>query len=71
MAVFGWFITLVCVIFLSLVYCMLCTQTLGTYNIGGVPNSTRSKIFTLALGVLLVFVWSKVFQYAPFTVVLL
>jgi hypothetical protein len=70
MALFGWVVTFLGVIFLSLVYGVLCTQTLGRYNIGGVPNSAQSKICTLALGVLLVFSWMKIFQYAPFSIVI-
>ena len=66
MVIFGWLVLLLISLYVSLAYLMLCSQTLGKYNIGGVPTTVSEKLGTLALGIALMWWWSKVFAWSPF-----
>lgn len=68
MAIFGWIVLLLLTLYASLVFLLICTQTLGSYNIGGVPTTLKGKVLTLIAGAALVWWWFKVFEWAPFIV---
>lgn len=68
MAILGWFVVLGLAVFCSLLFLLLCTQTLGKYNIGGVPTTLKDKSLTIFLGAVLIVGWIIVFKLSPFTV---
>ena len=70
MAVFGWFVFTVLTVVLSLIYIFLCLPELGKYKKDGSVRSLSSRLFTFVGGFGYVILWIKVFQWAPFIVVL-
>jgi hypothetical protein len=68
MALIGFIFLFIVGVFASLVFLLLCTQTLGQYNIGGVPNKWPAKVGTFLLGIALVYAWVFLFACAPLTI---
>jgi hypothetical protein len=68
MAVFGWLCLLAGLVMLSAGYYLAALNNLGTYNIGGVPNTTAKKVATIFGAVFLVALWVLLIESAPFTV---
>ena len=66
--VLGWFIGLVICCYLTVVCWLMAVNNLGTYNIGGVPNSFSTKFFTLAFYCFVGFLWYSLFKYGPFSI---
>ena len=68
MAIIGFIVCGILLIYFSLAWAAVAFNTLGKYNIGGVPNTYKDKIFTLVLLCVLAFGWIALFENAPFTV---
>lgn len=68
MAIIGFIASLLLCLYVTLVWLLFAADTLGTYNIGGVPNSVVSKLVVLVLGALLYGGWVLLFEHAPFTI---
>ncbi len=69
MEIVGFAALLTVCLYFTFVFVLLCTQTLGRYNIGGVPNGWKDRVSTLVCGVILYFMWAALIEHAPFTVV--
>jgi hypothetical protein len=69
LAVFGWIVMLLGMMHLTAAWLLVCTQTLGKYNIGGVPTTVRGKVLTWVAGAGLALCWWLVIGWAPFVVV--
>lgn len=70
MAVFGWLVLALGLGVISFFWLVLSFQWLGTYNIGGVPNSWRARLGYLLAGVFLGFLWAALMRAAPFSIAL-
>ena len=70
MAVFGWFVFTALIVVLSLIYIFFCLPELGKYKKDGSVRSLSSRLFTFVGGFGYIVSWIKVFQWAPFIVVL-
>ena len=68
MAIIGWILCLAIMGFVSLAYGLAFFNNMGTYNIGGVPNSGAKRFVTLLFGGVLVVLWISLFKAAPFTI---
>jgi hypothetical protein len=54
--------------FLTSVYGLMFCNTMGEYNIGGVPNTWGDRIFTIILGIILgCYWWFIVYGHSPFS----
>ena len=70
MAVVGFIFLVVILLWITLGYVILFINTMGKYNIGGVPNTRGSKILTLILGVVLMEAWQQLLLVSPFEVII-
>lgn len=70
MAIIGFVALVFVMLYATAAYLLLASNTLGKYNIGGVPNSLLAKIGTSILGAILYGSWVLVFEHAPFTITL-
>lgn len=63
------FIVMAIVMFKATIFTGLCVlNNMGTYNIGGVPNSFKKKFFTLILVFVCAYLWYVLYQNAPFSI---
>lgn len=69
LAVIGWFAIVILVGIISTGYILLALNTLGRYNIGGVPNKPIEKLLIILIGAFGMFIWYLIFSIAPFTIV--
>lgn len=69
MAIFGWFVYILIMFYVSAVICIVSTNLLGTYNIGGVPNKVSDKLLAVFLILILFCGWYGVVEFAPFTLI--
>lgn len=53
---------------LTLAWCLIAFNTLGRYNIGGVPNTVKDKVLTIVLLAVLALGWSAIFKNSPFQI---
>ena len=67
LAIFGWVIYIVFMLYLTAVLAVVSFNTLGPYNIGGVPNTVGDKLLTLVFNAAVLGGWYGVFLSAPFT----
>ncbi len=66
LAIIGWFALGIGLCWLSAVTIAIAFNSLGTYNIGGVPNSIGEKIATILWIAFVVFLWYELLIHAPF-----
>lgn len=69
MAVIGWLFICLCMFYFSAAYVFIFLDTMGQYNIGGVPNTTKKRVIAIIFGILLTIVWYYVFKGSPFSYV--
>ncbi len=67
MAVFGWIVYVVIMLYFTAASALISFNTLGKYNIGGVPNTVGDKLLNLAFNAAVLGGWYGVFLSAPFT----
>ena len=70
LTLFGWGVLTFLVAKISIGAFLVALNNLGEYNIGGVPNSTSTKLKTWVLIALVIVGWYFVFTNIPFNVVL-
>lgn len=70
MAIFGWVVCLLILVCVSIATLFGAFNTLGMYNIGGVPNTVKDKLLTLMIIAIIVFLYVVLFQNAPFSMTL-
>lgn len=70
LAMFGWFCLTLFLTSLSIAYGVVMLNTLGRYNIGGVPNSFATKAVVYFGFVVLLLIWGFVFYICPFSLIL-
>lgn len=70
MAHFGWLVLCLALCGATLGWGLAALNGLGTYNIGGVPNSPANKLLLLAVGGGLAGAWYWLVGSAPFTITL-
>ena len=68
-AIIGFIASAAVLCYLSLAWVVVAFNGCGTYNIGGVPNSTAQRIFILALGALLGYFWYLLIAAGPISIV--
>lgn len=66
----GWLAMAAGLAVMSLVVVMMAFNNLGMYNIGGVPNSWKTKVITILGIILLGFVWGRLLSVAPFIILI-
>lgn len=67
-SILGFLVLCVILGYVSVAYFLLFLNGMGRYNIGGVPNSAMKKVALLIAGIVLCFLWVKLFQYSPFSI---
>ena len=70
MAIIGFITCCLLLSWFSLAWLLAAFNTLGKYNIGGVPNTVKDRILTLVLLCIVIFFWCLLFDAAPFSVTL-
>ena len=70
MAVIGFLCVCAFLLYLTIVYVLLFLDTMGKYNIGGVPNTLTSKVITAIAGAVLWWLWTEALLYSPFEVII-
>ncbi len=63
----GWIVLAIVLGKCSLGYCLVMLNGLGQYNIGGVPNSFKSKVLILIGLCVVLYLWYQLFLHAPFS----
>ena len=66
--ILGFIAAIFVLVSLSFTWCALAVNNLGEYNIGGVPNSFGTKVFTFIAGTVLAFLWFLLFKNMPFEI---
>lgn len=66
MAILGWLFLIMCCAFITFIYVFMAMNNLGTFNIGGVPNSTTKKVVTIIVGLIIGYAWYCLFAASPF-----
>jgi hypothetical protein len=66
--VVGFAVMMLVMLYVSVVYAVVALNTLGKYNIGGVPNTLRAKIGILVVGGVVGMLWWKLIHNLPFTI---
>ena len=69
MAVFGWFVCVAIMLFLTVIAALVSGNTLGRFNIGGAPNKAADKMLTLIFISLVGFGWYLLWVVSPFALV--
>jgi hypothetical protein len=64
----GFAVMMLAMLYISIVYAIFALDTLGKYNIGGVPNNLRAKIGVLVIGFVIGMLWWKLIHNLPFTI---
>jgi hypothetical protein len=67
--ILGFIATCAALLWATFAWLIMAWDTLGKYNIGGVPNSLGGKVFTLILLLALCFLWKMTFESSPFSIV--
>lgn len=67
-AIIGFLAAIVVMLYVSGVYLLIAANGLGTYNIGGVPNSAATRVGVVVVGLAVGWLWYQLFHHAPFTV---
>ncbi len=65
MAVFGWWFMLAWLVMLSAGFYLVALNNLGTYNIGGVPNTMAKRVATIVGGAFVAVLWVLLIHTAP------
>jgi hypothetical protein len=63
----AWIIVCIICAYISLLMAMMSLNSIGTCNIGGVPNSFMNRLGGLLIIVVFFVMWYYVFDNAPFT----
>lgn len=69
MAIIGWLALAALLASVSLSWFMLAVNGLGKYNIGGVENSWKGRVFILSLAAAIVYGWVELVAAAPFAII--
>ena len=64
-AIIGFIFCVALLGYFSLFVVMVCFNSLGKYNIGGVPNSFSTKLGAIVLVAVTAFVWYSLIVYGP------
>lgn len=68
MAIFGWLVVALFFTFVTAIWGLNMLNTMRRYTFGGIPNSWSSKVFMVAIGVILCICWwYLVVKAAPFS----
>jgi hypothetical protein len=67
-SIVGFAVMMLVMLAISLIYATVALNTLGEYNIGGVPNTLRAKIGVLVIGFVIGTLWWKLIHNLPFTI---
>jgi hypothetical protein len=67
-SVVGFAVMMLAMLYVTIVYAVVALNTLGEYNIGGVPNTLRAKIGVLVIGLVIGALWWKLIHNLPFTI---
>ena len=70
MAIFGWVMLCVIVLCVTAGLVLLALNHIGTWTIGGVPNSLGTRMLSFAVLIVVGYIWNVVISMAPFTVTL-
>jgi len=70
MSIIGFIACFVLLIYFSLAWALVAFNTLGKYNIGGVPNTYKDRFLTLFILCVVVVLWIFLFDSSPFSVAL-
>lgn len=69
MAILGWMVCVVVMLYVSAAYVLVFLNGMGKYNIGGVPNKAMNKVGIVIGGFVIGFLWMQVYLSAPFSVI--
>lgn len=67
-AILGFLAAVVVMLGVTAVYILTFADSMGAYNIGGVPNSARVRVGVAVVGLVIGWLWYQLFHQAPFTV---
>lgn len=67
MALFGWLVCLLVLLFVLFLWVIAAITSFGPYNIGGVKNTFTSKVNVVIAGGALWLMFTWLFAAAPFT----
>ena len=67
-SIIGFIVTCLILFTISIATVLVAVNTLGRFNIGGVPNSFVQKLVTLTFIAIVVLAWMLLLSNAPFTI---
>ena len=67
-AVFGFLVCVAVVLAMTATWVVVAMNTLGKWNIGGVPNTWKDRTVTIAFLAFIVWEWYVLFSVSPFTI---
>jgi len=70
MAIIGFIAVCVVLLYLTGAYVIVFLNTMGEYNIGGVPNTLMSKVITAIAGAVLWWLWTEALSHSPFDIII-
>lgn len=70
LSMFGWVVLVIFAIIITVIWVMALVDGCGEYNVHGIRNTWKDRIYMIIFFVIVIFMWRWVSDIAPFTLFL-